>query len=97
MRRFNTFAAAIILTASAGAVWSESHEAECALPYDVFEESVPHTDMAECPGSMEAGEDNFCRVAVLAEVATIFMFSYDSNCLVSSRSYYEDEFVLDIK
>ncbi len=81
---------------TAGAAMAESHEMKCALSYEVFESSVPHTDMEECPASMGHGEDSFCRVAVVAEVATVFVFSYDTSCLTETRSFYEDEFTMVI-
>lgn len=66
-------------------------DAHCALSYETFEESVPHTDMEECPG-MLGGPNKFCRYSVNAEVATIFVFDEDSQCLIKAHSYYDDEF-----
>ncbi len=68
---------------------------DCALSYDVYEASVPHTDLEDCPDMM-AGEGRFCRLSVVAEVATIFVFDEDSGCLVESRSFEEDEFSISI-
>ncbi len=91
------FVAAASLTVIAGMVWADSHETECALSYEVFEAAVPHTDMDECPVSMQAGEDDFCRMSVVAEVATVFVFSYESGCLTKTRSYEDDQFSFEIK
>lgn len=96
MRR-HLMTAFAIFGLSAGIAIAESHEAECAMSYEVFETSVPHTDMEECPASMGLGEDSFCRVAVVAEVATVFVFSYDTSCLTKTKSFYEDEFSMVIK
>lgn len=68
---------------------------ECALSYDVYEASVPHTDMEECPESM-VSEGRFCRLSVVAEVATIFSFDEESGCLVEAISFEEDEFTITI-
>lgn len=89
--------AAASLAVTTGIAWSDSHEAACALSYEVFEESVPHTDMQTCPASLGISDDAmFCRVSVLAEVATVFVFQYDDGCLVEARNFFEDEFDLDI-
>lgn len=68
---------------------------DCAMSYDVYEASVPHTDLEDCP-DMLAGEGRFCRLSIVAEVATIFVFDEDSGCLVESRSFEEDEFTITI-
>ena len=68
----------------------------CPLSYEVFEYSVPHTDMEECPAAMES-EGTFCRVAVVAEVATIFAFSEESGCITKSKSFDEDQFEIQFE
>jgi hypothetical protein len=85
--------AALLTMAHAAA--SQDDASDCALSYDTFEASVPHTDLQECPASMQI-EGAFCRISVVAEVATIFAFSEESFCLVESRSYYDDEFTLAV-
>ena len=69
--------------------------ADCALSYEVYEASVPHTDLEECPAGM-AGEARFCRLSVVAEVATIFVFDENSGCLAEAKSFEEDEFSITI-
>ncbi len=69
---------------------------KCALPYDVFEASVPHTDLEECPAKLKA-EGRFCRLAVVAEVATVFIFDEGSGCLVQSVSFEEDQFKITLQ
>ncbi len=68
---------------------------DCALSYDVYEMSVPHTDLEACPDAV-AAEGLFCRLSVVAEVATIFAFDEESGCLVSAASFEEDEFTITI-
>lgn len=82
-----------ILLALAGPVLAG--DMECVLPYDVYEASVPHTDLENCPAQME-GEGRFCRISVVAEVATIFSFDEESGCLVEAKSFEEDEFTISI-
>lgn len=65
----------------------------CPMTYETYEYSVPHTDMEECPADL-AGEGKFCRVAVMAEVATVFVFAEATDCIVASKAYEEDGFSL---
>lgn len=44
--------------------------------YDVFEASVAHTDLAECPVEFDP-DVVFCRLAKTETQANIFVFSYD--------------------
>lgn len=97
MFRASIVSAVALLALAAAPALADSHEAACALSYEVFEASVPHTDMEECPASMGVGEDDFCRVAVVAEVATVFVFSYESNCLTKTQSFEEDAFTFIIE
>ena len=97
MSKVRLLASAALLGVTASSAFADGHGAECAMSYEVFEASVPHTDMAECPASMDAGEDAFCRVAVVAEVATVFVFSYDTSCLTKTQSFEEDEFTFVIE
>ena len=92
--RFVALAASFMLPVWQTAL-ADGH-ASCALSYEVYEYSVPHTDLEDCPAVM-AGEGQFCRVAVMAEVATIFAFSEETGCLVAARAFEEDGFSLTFK
>lgn len=87
-------AASAGIVALAGSAVAED-DMQCALSYDVYEMSVPHTDLEECPEQM-AAEGMFCRLSVVAEVATIFKFDEESGCLTEARSFEEDEFEITI-
>lgn len=50
------------------------------------------TDMEAWPASLSGCEGAFCLVSGGAEVATVFVFSHDSNCLTTAMSFYEDNF-----
>ncbi|MEJ6404548.1 hypothetical protein V8J85_16785 [Yoonia sp. 2307UL14-13] len=86
-----TIAATCLLAATA----AQAQNA-CPLSYDIFEIGVPHTDMDTCPDSM-AAEGTYCRLSLVAEVATIFAFSEETDCLVTSQAYYDDQFTLTIE
>ncbi len=94
--KYTLIAVAASVLAFGGAAFAEDEM--CALSYDVYEASVPHTDLEECPEAMgDMGEGElFCRLSVVAEVATIFAFDEDSGCLIESRSFEEDEFTITI-
>ena len=86
---------AAALPLAAGPVLADSHE-NCPLTYETFEYSVPHSDMEECPESMQSN-GAFCRVAIVAEVATVFAFSEESGCIVMSSAFDEDQFEIEFK
>jgi len=75
------------------AAFADDH---CAMSYEAFEQGVPHTDLEECPG-MLGGSGKFCRYSVVAEIATVFVFDEDSSCLVTTKAFYEDDFVVRFK
>ena len=89
------FCLAAALALTAGPVLADSHES-CPLTYETFEYSVPHTDMEECPEAMDS-DGAFCRVAIVAELATIFAFSEESGCIVASKAFDEDQFKIEFK
>ena len=57
------------------------------MTYEVFEESVPHIDLATCPAEM-AGDDRFCRAVVNHDAFHVFAFLYeDGSPAVAYRAY----------
>jgi len=46
--------------------------------YDVFEASVAHTDLAQCPQEFDP-DVVFCRFATTETSANIFVFSYEDD------------------
>ncbi len=86
---------AALLSATPWAAAADGHET-CPLSYETYEISVPHTDLETCPAAMDA-QGAYCRVSVVAEVATIFAFSEENDCLVASKSFFEDEFSLSFQ
>ncbi len=58
-----------------------------ALTYDVFEASIEHVDLATCPVDFDS-DANFCRMTLAAEMAHVFVFSYDgAQPLLAVKSY----------
>ena len=87
---------AAVAAASYGGLAHADSPGSCPLTYETFEFSVPHSDMDECPASMGL-KKAFCRVAIVAEVATVFAFDQESNCIVKSKSFDEDSFKIEFK
>ena len=46
------------------------------LTYEMFEKTVDHADLPECPGAL-AREGRFCRVVLHADALHVFAFSED--------------------
>ena len=86
----------LIVAGLLGFVGSALADSDCALSYEAFEQGIPHTDLEECPSSLK-GSGKFCRYSVVAEIATVFVFDEDSNCLVTTKAFYEDDFVVRFK
>ncbi|WP_319826458.1 hypothetical protein [Thalassovita sp.] len=58
-----------------------------ALTYEMFEASVLHADIEECPTEL-ASEGRFCRATLYADAIHIFVFSEDGDQpLVDFLSY----------
>jgi len=93
LTRYGAGIAALTAGLAALAPFARGQGAACALPYDTFEIGVPHTDLTECPAAM-AAEGTYCRLSLVAEVATVFAFSEADDCLVAARAFFEDEYVL---
>lgn len=68
----------------------------CAFDYEVFEAAVPHNDMDACPEALQA-EGAFCRMTLLHEVATVFVFSEETTCLERAQSYQHGEYEFEIE
>ena len=80
MSRILNFAlAATTLTAfTAAASDATTDTLDGPLPYAVFESSVDHVDLADCPDDLDA-EQYFCRMTLAAEQANVFVFSFDGD------------------
>jgi hypothetical protein len=57
------------------------------LSYEVFEASVPHLDLKECPGDLAQG-DVFCRATLAHDEIHVFVFAIDGDSpMVGYASY----------
>lgn len=70
--------------------------ADCALNYEQFEVGVPHTDLEACPSSM-AEPKTYCRLSMVAETVTVFAFSQDTDCIVATRVFSDENYTLVLK
>lgn len=91
--RYMTATALILLgTAVAGSGAGETHGGEAYLEggvftYDVFEQSVDHVDLENCPAEFDP-EAVFCRMTLASEMANVFVFSFDGDQpLLAIKSY----------
>ena len=65
----------------------------CALSYETYEFSVPHTDMETCPASF-AVDGAFCRGVLNTEIFTVYAFSETDGCLIASRAYEPGQYAV---
>ena len=86
----SALAAAVALAAGA------TRADECAMSYALFEATVPHVDLTECPAAL-ARDGAFCRLALGAEAAHVFVFDDTSSCLLATKSFDEDAFQVSLK
>jgi hypothetical protein len=62
-----------------------------ALTYEVFETTVEHADLAECPAGFDGGKV-FCRLTLASDGAHVFAFALDGDQpLVAVKSYEMDQ------
>ena len=65
-----------------------------AMTYSVFEQAVPHVDIANCPAEFDP-ETVFCRMTLVNDGAHVFVFGLDGDqTLLAVKSYgLEDGFL----
>lgn len=57
------------------------------LTYEIFETAIEHVDLEGCPAEFDA-DANFCRMTLAADLAHVFVFSYDGDQpLLAVKSY----------
>ena len=67
-----------------------AQEAPLPFTYAMFEESVPHVDLAVCPVPLD-GPNRFCRLTAQLGTLNVFVFSEDGNQpLIAYRSWPSD-------
>ncbi|MCU0910636.1 MAG: hypothetical protein MUE98_04605 [Rhodobacteraceae bacterium] len=71
--RLFPFAFTVLLPLAATA-----QDAPTPLTYAVFEATLPHLDLAECPATL-GGADRFCRLALGHDALWVFAFSLDGD------------------
>lgn len=67
------------------------------VTYEVFEATVPHVDLPECPAVM-ARDGHFCRLGLASEQLTVFVFAEDGHQpLTGLRSWPADVVLSQLK
>lgn len=56
------------------ALAEESAPSAAPFTYEMFEQAVPHLDLAICPAPL-SGPDRFCRLTTHADGLNVFVFS----------------------
>lgn len=71
-----------------------SYLAAGAFTYALFEQAVPHVDLAECPAEFDP-EVVFCRMTLANDAANVFVFALGGEQpLLAVKSYaLDDEFL----
>ena len=77
--------AAIALTATAAARADEF----CYLPYEQFEDLIPHFDIETCPDPKFPSDQGFCRLGLDGTIVLVYHFRLGENadCLAAIDTY----------
>ena len=69
---------------------------DSVMTYEIFEVSVPHADLAECPAEFDP-DVVFCRVTLAFEQLNIFVFAYEdgSPLLAIKHLSFDEDAILD--
>jgi len=95
MPHIRSLTAAALFLVGTGAFASgpgENHGGEAYLDggvftYEVFEQSVDHVDLENCPTEFDP-DVVFCRMTLASEMANIFVFAFDGDQpLLAVKSY----------
>jgi len=73
--------------------------ADCTMNYALFEQAIPHVDLASCPASLGFSADDhvFCRASAGADLLTVYAFEEGGfQCLKALRSYEPPEFEITV-
>lgn len=84
-------AAALASGAGEKAHGGTAYLAQAQFTYALFEETVDHVDLADCPAEFDP-DAVFCRMTLASEQAHVFAFSLDGDQpLLAVKSYALDE------
>jgi len=71
-------------------------EEDCPFNYEIFELTVPHVDLEECP-TRKSSDGAFCRLSMGGAQVHLFIFDTEGdNCLLRVESFYEEDYSLDL-
>lgn len=89
------FASAAISLSLVTPVLADDHT--ITLTYEIFEVSIPHSDLEDCPPSMNL-KGAFCRLVMHADQFHVYAFAEDGDQpLVAFKTFEEDEVTLSLK
>ncbi len=94
IRPISLIAAVLVGTSALASGPGESHGegtsylANAVFTYEVYEASVDHADLENCPSEFDP-EKVFCRLTLAAEQAHVFVFSYDGEQPLLAVKHYE--------
>jgi hypothetical protein len=79
--------AALLVAAVTAATPVVAETTPAVLTYALFEETVPHVDLAACPAEFDA-DDVFCRGVLTHADMHVFVFAYEGDSpFVAARVY----------
>ncbi|UPY35669.1 hypothetical protein [Sediminicoccus sp. KRV36] len=65
---------------------AQAQQVQCWLPYTGFEETVPHINLARCPGESMDPAEWVCRIVLRDDMATVYFFRHTAEagmpCLI---------------
>lgn len=70
-------------------------ETAAPLSYEIFENAIPHIDLAACPTDL-SGSDRFCRATLYKEAVNIFAFSEEGDQPLVGFLRYDAEQMQDL-
>lgn len=80
MKRLTVFASLLLPLAA------QAQQVHCWLPYAGFEETVPHIDLARCPGENLDMAEWVCRIVLRDDMVLVYFFRHNAEagtpCLV---------------
>jgi hypothetical protein len=57
---------------------AQAQQVQCWLPYAGFEETVPHINLARCPGADLDQAEWVCRIVLRGDEAMVYFFKHDA-------------------
>lgn len=92
MTLFKTLAIALLIPTISVASGTNSEGTDIlengSMTYEVFEASVPHSDLENCPAEYNS-DQNFCRLTMAHGQLNVFVFSHEGEQILQAIKHYE--------